>query len=56
MFASTDHLLHAQVLAAIDGKRSIDEIGSLVAKQYGLQDSEAAHAVQRIMIELYEDK
>ncbi len=55
-FASTDHLLHAQVLAAIDGKRTIDEIGSLVAKQYGLQDSEAAHAVQRILIELYEDK
>jgi len=54
--ASSDHLLHAQVLAAIDGERTVDEIAALVAKQYGLQQDEAANAVQRILLELYEDK
>ena len=54
--ASSNHLLHAQVLAAINGKRTLDEIASLVAKQYGLPKDEASNAVQRILIELYEDK
>lgn len=54
--ASSNHLLHAQVLAAINGQRTLDEIAALVAKQYGLQQDEASNAVQRILIELYEDK
>jgi hypothetical protein len=52
--ASTNHLLHAQVLGAIDGKRTIDEIGGLVARQYDLQVAEATHAVRRILIDEYE--
>ncbi len=54
--ASSKHLLHAQILAAIDGKRTIEEIAALVAKQYGLERNEASNAVQRILVELYEDK
>lgn len=52
---SARHLLNAQVLGAIDGKRSIEEIGRLVAKQHGLLESEATHAVRRILIDQYED-
>ena len=52
--ASSNHLLQAQVLGAIDGKRSIEEIGKLFAKQYGLQISEATHAVMRILVDEYE--
>ena len=52
---SSKHLLQAQVLGAIDGARSIDEIGNLLAKQYNLSVVEAIHAVKRIMIEFYED-
>ena len=52
--ASSRHLLQAQVLGAIDGKRSIEEIGKLLAKQYGLQTEEAIHAVTRILVEEHE--
>ena len=52
--ASSNHLLSAQVLAAINGKRTIDEIGQLLCKQYGLEMSEAENAVRRILIEIYE--
>lgn len=52
--ASSNHLLSAQVLAAINGKRTIDEIGKLLSKQYGLERSEAENAVRRILVELYE--
>ncbi len=52
--ASSSHLLQAQVLGAIDGKRTIEEIGKLFAKQYGLQVGEATHAVMRILVEEYE--
>jgi hypothetical protein len=51
---SADHLLKAQILAAIDGRRTLDEIALFVAKHYGLQRSEAKGAVQRILIDLYE--
>ena len=43
--------LKAQALAAIDGRRTIDEIAVLVAKRYGLQRSEARGAVERILLE-----
>lgn len=51
---SSKHLLQTQTLAAIDGERTIDEIGRLVAKQYGLQVDDATHAVKRILVDVYE--
>ncbi len=52
---SSKHLLQAQVLGAIDGSRSIEQIGELVAKKYNLDIGEATHAVRRILIDHYED-
>ena len=52
--ASAAHLLKAQALAAIDGRRTVDEIAAMVAKRYGLQKSEARGAVERILLETYE--
>jgi uncharacterized protein YbaR (Trm112 family) len=54
VIASSNHLLQTQVLAAIDGKRTIDEIGELIAKHYELDVAEATYAVIRILIEEYE--
>lgn len=51
---STDHLLRAQILAAVNGERSVDEIGKLVARQYRLPLGEAKAAVKRIFIEVCE--
>jgi hypothetical protein len=51
--ASTQRLLQAQILGAIDGKRSIADIAQLVAKRYGLQKSEAEGAVRRMLLEIY---
>ena len=55
LIASSNHLLKTQVLAAIDGKRSIDEIGDRIAQQYGLDPREATLAVARIVLEEYEN-
>jgi hypothetical protein len=52
--ASTQRLLQAQILAAVDGKRSIADIAQLVAKRYGLQKSEAEGAVRRMLLEVYD--
>ena len=52
---SSKHLLEAQVIGAIDGQRSIEQIGELVAKQYNLQLNEATHAVRRILVDYYEE-
>ena len=52
---SSKHLLQAQVLGAIDGVRSIEQIGELVAKQYNLQTDEATHAVRRILVDYCEE-
>jgi len=52
--ASTQRLLQAQILAAIDGRRSIVDIAQLVAKRYGLQKSEAESAVRRVLVEVYD--
>ena len=52
---SSNHMLIAQVLSAIDGKRTIDQIGRMVAKQYGLGIPETIHAVRRILIDAWED-
>jgi SAM-dependent methyltransferase len=52
--ASAHFLLKAQVLGAIDGKRTLEEIATLVAKRYGLQRSEARGAVERILLEIFD--
>ena len=52
---SSKHLLQAQVLGAIDGNRSIEQIGELVAKQYNLEINESIHAVKQIMIDSIEE-
>lgn len=48
--ASSSHLLTAQVLAAIDGKRSIDAITKLVSREYNLPIEECSLAVRRILL------
>ena len=53
--ATADHLLRAQILGAVDGRRSIEQIALFVAKHYGLQANEAKGAVQRILTDLYEN-
>jgi len=53
--SSSDHMLTAQVLAAIDGKRTINQIGRYLARQYGLGKSETTHAVRRILVDAWEE-
>lgn len=53
--SSSNHMLTAQVLAAIDGKRTINQIGQMVASQYGLGTAETVHAVRRILVDAWED-
>lgn len=50
--ASSTHLLTAQVLAAIDGKRSVDAITEMVAREYSLPEDECSLAVRRILSEI----
>jgi hypothetical protein len=54
--ASSENLLRAQILAAIDGKRSIEEIGEFLAREYGLRKAEAQNAVRGILMSLYESE
>jgi hypothetical protein len=54
--ASSENLLRAQILAAIDGKQSIEAIGTSLACEYGLRKAEAQNAVQRILLSLYENQ
>lgn len=53
--SSSNHLLTAQVLAAIDGKRTINQIGRHLARQYGLGKTETVHAVRRILVDAWEE-
>ena len=53
--SSSNHMLMAQVLTAIDGKRTINQIGRMVARQYGLGTRESIHAVRRILVDAWED-
>lgn len=48
--ASSSHLLTAQVLAAVDGKRSINAITKLVSREYNLAIDECSLAVRRILL------
>ena len=52
---SSKHLLQAQVLSAIDGVRSINTIGKLLAKQYGMSEESACAAVRQILIDNYQE-
>jgi SAM-dependent methyltransferase len=47
--AGAQRLVQAQILGAVDGRRSIAEIAQLVAKRYGLHASEAEGAVRRVL-------
>ena len=53
--SSTSYLLSAQVLATIDGKRTINQIARAVASQYGLGRPETLIAVRRILLDAFED-
>ena len=53
--SASNHMLKAHVLAAIDGKRTINEIGRIVASQYGLGLEETIHAVTRILVDAWEE-
>ncbi len=48
---SSKFLLQAQVLSAINGHRSIMEIGALLARQYQIPQDEAIAAVRKILID-----
>lgn len=50
--ASSRHLLTAQVLAAIDGKRSINAIARLVAREYNLPLEECTLVVRRVLTDI----
>lgn len=49
--SSSKYLLQAQVLSAVDGHRSIVQIGKLLAKQYGMNEEQAVAAVRQILID-----
>jgi hypothetical protein len=49
--AAAQRLVQAQILGAVDGRRSVAEIAQLVAKRYGLYASEAEGAVRRVLFE-----
>ena len=49
------HLFKTQVLSAIDGARSIAEIGALLANQYQIPLDQAVAAVQGLLVEVHED-
>jgi hypothetical protein len=49
--SAAQRLLQAQILGAVDGRRSVAEIAQLVAKRYALHTSEAEGAVRRVLLE-----
>ena len=49
-------MLKAQILAAIDGHSSVEQIGRKIAQQHGLGKPETIHAVKRILTEVWEGK
>ncbi len=52
--AASNHLLKAQVLSSIDGKKTIRQIGRAIARQYGLGKDETIRAVRQILIDAWE--
>lgn len=53
---SSSYLFAAQVTAAIDGKRSIQAIARMVAREYELDMEQCVHAVSRILVDAYENR
>ena len=51
IIASSQHLLQAQVLSAIDGKRSINEISELLVKQYNMPIDQAVAVVKQVLMD-----
>ena len=51
--SSSKHLLQAQILSAIDGVRSSDDIAMLIAKEYDMPLPSASAAVRQILIDNY---
>lgn len=51
VLAASERLLQAQVLAAVDGERSVAAIAALVAQQYDLPLGDAAEAVRQILMD-----
>ena len=52
---SSKFLLQAQVLSAVDGARSITDIGKLLAKQYSMSEKNACAAVRKILSDNYKE-
>lgn len=52
--SSSHHLLKAQVLATVDGKRTINQIARILARQYGLGKRATIQAVTRILTDNWE--
>lgn len=52
--SSSHYLLKAQVLATVDGKRTINQIARILARQYGLGKRETIQAVTRILTDDWE--
>lgn len=53
LVSSSRHLLQAQVLAAIDGKRSSNDIAVLIAREYDMPIQSAELAVRQILMQNY---
>lgn len=49
--AASERLLQAQVLAAVDGERSVATIAALLARQYDLPLADSTEAVRRILMD-----
>ena len=52
---SSKHLLQAQVLSAVDGVRSVRDIGMLLAEQYEMSEQSATAAVRKILMDNYKE-
>lgn len=52
---SSNHLLTAQILGLIDGKKTVNQIARKVARQYGLGLAETCHAVRQVLIGIWEE-
>jgi hypothetical protein len=54
--ACSTHWLKAQVLAAVDGQRSIDDVGAALARSLDMPLPVAVQAVRRILVETFEEE
>ena len=52
---SSTHLLTAHILGAVDGKKTVAQIGRRVARQYGLGLTETIRAVRQVLLDVWEE-